>query len=92
MPKPGWRGTLYIYNFLTREFLRHTGAAPADIRWTPGTRHARAYNNPGSAHKAAARINAILYRRDSAKYPCAPVDVITGEAARCLDLINQRKQ
>lgn len=101
MPKTLWRGTLFVYNYRTREFLRHVSTMGATkrpddpgslyCRWTPSVRLARAYSNPGSAHKAAARINAEVYRHNSAKYPCAPVDVVTGEAARCLEMINRRE-
>lgn len=94
-----WRGSLYVYNFQTRMFLvavtragnRRPGAPDSLLcQWDYRARRAKAYKNPGSAHKAAARLNAELYRRESAKYPCAPVEVVTGEAARCLELINRR--
>lgn len=99
MPKSSWRGTCYIYNYLTREFLRHITTFGKNrrgkqgstcCRWTPGTIKAYAYRDPDAARRTAARINREIYRYDGSKYPCAPVDVVSGEAARCLDLINRR--
>lgn len=99
MPKCEWRGECYIYNHALREFLVYVGRAgkrrpsrPDSIicRWSPAIMLAKRYKNPGIAHKTAARINADHYASMSAKYPCAPVQVVTGEAARCLDQINRR--
>lgn len=99
MPKCLWRGECYVFNYARREFLVHVRRAgkrrplrPESIicRWSPAIRLAKPFKNPGCAHKAAARINADLYDRQSAKFPCAPVEVVSGEAARCLDLINRR--
>lgn len=95
-----WRGQWYIYHHVKHEFLRQasrSGASrrPEDpdrlyCRWTPGIRLARAYKNPSLAQKMAGRLNRELYDSAAAGYPCQPVTVVTGEAARCLDLINRR--
>lgn len=90
MPKnyPGWRGVWYVYNHVTGEFVREDGKR--GTRWTPGTKHAKAYSNPTLAQVCATRINAMLHHPGSACWPCQPVSVVSGEAARCLDLINRR--
>lgn len=90
----------YVYNFLTKEFLVQVttcgrGKSPNNpqkifCRWSPVSYRARAYKNPEQAAKAATRINAEVYDYPNPKYPCAPVQMVTGMAARCLDLINRR--
>lgn len=99
MPKTCWRGEWYVYNHLKREFLQRVSRmgerSPADpdaprAKWTPGLRRAKAYKNPSAAQKTAARINADIYRMGNPCFPCQPVSVVTGEAARCLDMINRR--
>lgn len=92
MPKTMWRGTMYVYNYRRREFLVSVTSHRGKIGcvWSPGVQYAHAYKNPGAARKAAARINDEVYHHARAKYPCAPVEVVTGEAARCLDMINRR--
>ena len=91
MPKnyPGWRAEWYVYNHVRREFVRSmTGRA--GVQWTPGVKYAKAYKNPSQAQKCASRLNARLHHPGSACWPCQPVSVVTGEAARCLDAINRR--
>lgn len=91
MPKnfPGWRAQWYVYNHVTREFVRSmTGRT--GVQWTPGLKYARPYKNPAMAQKCASRLNAMLHHPESSCWPCQPVSVVTGEAARCLDLINRR--
>ena len=91
MPKnyPGWRGAWYVYNHVTGEFVRSmTGRT--GVQWTPGIKYARPYKNPSQAQQCATRINAMLHHPGSACWPCQPVSVVSGEAARCLDLINRR--
>ena len=99
MPRCIWRGEWYVYHHVRREFLKSIFRAgsrkpsdPDEVRalWTPMIARANAYKNPSAAQKAAARLNAALYDRQSAAYPCQPISVVTGEAARCLDLINRR--
>ena len=94
-----WRGEWYVYNHLRREFLRgisrYGKRRPEDPdapypRWTPSIRLAKAYKNPSLAQKAASRLNAALYDERSSCWPCQPVSVVTGEAARSLELINRR--
>lgn len=94
-----WRGQWYIYHHVKHEFLRQAARygskKPEDpdrlyCRWTPGIRLARAYKNPSLAQKMAGRLNRELYDSAAAGYPCQPVTVVTGEAARCLDEINKR--
>ena len=85
----GWRGEWYVYNHLLREFVREMhGGCP---RWTPGIVHAKPYKNPSMAQKCASRINAIIMPPGSPSFPCQPVSVVTGEAARCLEAINRRE-
>ena len=91
-----WRGQWYVYHSRRREFLRQVSRAGAvrnpkrpdatEARWTPGIRLARAYKNPSMAQKAANRLNEL----ERGGLPIRVVTVVTGEAARCLDLINQR--
>lgn len=94
-----WRGEWYVYNHLRREFMQHvTRMGSRDknrpdaprVQWTPMAKRAKAYKNPSAAQKTAARINADLYRTGNPCFPCQPVSVVTGEAARCLDMINKR--
>lgn len=94
-----WRGQWYIYHHVKHEFLRQAARygnkKPDDpdklyCRWTPGLKLAQAYKNPSLAQKMAGRLNRELYDSAAAGYPCQPVTVVTGEAARCLDLINRR--
>lgn len=94
-----WRGQWYIYHHQRHEFLRQAARygnkKPDDpdklyCRWTPGVKLARAYKNPSLAQKMAGRLNRELYDSAAACYPCQPVTVVTGEAARCLDEINKR--
>ena len=85
----GWRGEWYVYNHLTKEFMR--GSSRAGVRWTPGIRHAKAFKNPSMAQKCAYRINEILQPPGGPCWPCKIVSVVTGEAARCLDAINRRE-
>lgn len=91
MPKisPGWRGCWYVYNHVTREFVRSM-AGREGVQWTPGLKYAQRYKNPALAQKCASRLNAMLHHPGSACWPCQPVSVATGEAARCLDAINRR--
>lgn len=91
MPRsnPGWRGVWYVYNHATREFVRSM-RTHGDPQWTPGVKYARPYKNPALAQKCATRLNAMLHHPGSACWPCQPVSVVTGEAARCLDMINRR--
>ena len=91
MPKvsPGWRGIWYVYNHAKGEFVRYI-SGHAVVRWTPGLKYARPYKNPAAAQKCASRLNAMLHHPGSACWPCQPVSVVTGEAARCLDAINRR--
>ena len=89
MPRSSWRGQWYVYNHITREFLRTMDGKRPPI-WTPGVKHAWAYKNPAAAQKCASRLNAQLHHPGSACWPCQPVSVVTGEAARCLDAINRR--
>lgn len=94
-----WRGGWYVYDGIQKRFLRsitsgerfRSAANPTGlyIRWNEGTYKARVYKNPELAQKTASRINRV-YHTDSAKWPCTPVTVVTGEAARCLDAINRR--
>lgn len=106
MQKPAWRGEWYIYSHPRGEFVRQANRAgsrlPEDpeaiyVRWTVGIRYARAFKNPSTAHKAAARINHLYaqgrtYPRNQPRlHPkVRVVSVVTGEAARCLDRINRR--
>lgn len=100
MPRILWRGEWYVYHHRRREFLRRLTRSGEKRRpeapdstyalWTPTICRALAYKNPSAAQRAARRINAEIYRKDSAVYPCQPVSVVTGEAARCLDAINRR--
>ena len=94
-----WRGEWYVYNHRTGEFLRGISrygkrkpAAPDTPypRWSPSIKLAKIYKNPSLAQKTASRLNAALYSEQSACYPCQPVSVVTGEAARSLDLIRKR--
>ena len=91
MPKifPGWRGRWYVYHHVKREFLRGLDGVKG-MSWTPGIKHAHAYRNPSEAQKCASRLNARLHHPGSACWPCQPVSVVSGEAARCLDEINRR--
>ena len=91
MPKqyPGWRGVWYVYNHVTHEFLVSINSARTP-RWTPGIKYAQTYKNPSQAQKCASRLNAMLHHPGSACWHCQPVSVVTGEAARCLDMINRR--
>ena len=89
MPRTSWRGQWYVYNHATREFVREM-RAQGSVSWTPGTKHAHVYKNPSQAQKCASRLNAMLHHPGSACWPCQPVSVVTGEAARCLDAINRR--
>jgi len=91
MPKhyPGWRGRWYVYNHVTREFFA-ASHGPRGTRWTPGIRHAWAFKNPTAAQQRARELNALLHNPGSACWPCQPVSVVTGEAARCLEAINRR--
>lgn len=93
MPKCIWRGEWFVYHFKKREFIRtyaragnRRPEAPESIIavWTPSVRRAKGYKNPSAAQKAAARINA------GAAGPVPPVSVVTGEAARCLEVLNRR--
>lgn len=88
MPKKYWRGTWYVYNHVTGEFVRES--RPWGAKWTPGLHLARPYKNPSLAQKCATRLNELLHHPGSACWPCQPVSVVSGEAARCLDLINRR--
>ena len=83
-----WRGVWYVYNHVTREFVR--GMSGEKARWTPAIKLAWAYKNPSQAQKCASRLNAALHHPGCACWPCQPVSVVTGEAARCLELINRR--
>ena len=89
MPRnnPGWRGVWYIYHHIRREFVRDM--RPDGPRLTPSIVHAKPYKNPSRAQKCASRINAMLCQ-PGPSWPCQPVSVVTGEAARCLDEINRR--
>lgn len=96
MPRILWRGEWYIYHHRRGEFVRgiapHRNPPPDDpdrpyVRWTPSILLAKPYKNPSAAAKCAARINAHE-GRGQAKV----VTVVTGEAARCLDMINQRER
>lgn len=90
-----WRGVWYIYNHRTREFLRSASrAAPGRTvnapggryaRWTPGIAKAQAYKNPSLAQKMASLLNG-----ETDDKSIRVITVVTGEAARCLDLINKR--
>ena len=98
--KTQWRGQWYVYDGIRREFLRGistrgkcvSAVNPTGMyaRWTPVIRDAKPYGSPNMAQKTASRINREVYHTDSAKWPCTPVTVVTGEAARCLDAINRR--
>lgn len=100
MPKCFWRSECYVYNYRRKEFLSAiTTLGPSHrprdpgmtyCRWTPTVRLAHAYRDPDRASAAAERINREIYHHDNRKYPCAPVQMVTGEAARCLELINRR--
>lgn len=101
MPKLLYRHSdCYVYNFQTEEFLVMVSVCgrvrnPRDpkaifCRWSPTIYRARCYKNPDQAAKTAARINAEVYDYPNPKYPCSPVQVVTGMAARCLDQINRR--
>ena len=71
MPRnsPGWRGVWYVYNHVTREFVRSmTGRT--GVQWTPGLKYARPYKNPSQAQKCASRLNAMLHHPGSACWPC----------------------
>ena len=95
-----WRGGWYVYDGIRREFLRGistmeryksaTNPAGTYIRWAAGVYGAKVYKSPELAQKTASRINREVYHTDSAKWPCTPVTVVTGEAARRLDQINRR--
>lgn len=95
-----WRGGWYVYDGVRKAFLRYVTTAdhykrPANptglyANWSAGVYNARVYKNPELAQKAATRLNREIYHTDSAKWPCTPVTVVTGEAARCLDAINRR--
>lgn len=95
-----WRGEWYIFHHRRREFLIQACRVGENrdpdnpdrlyARWTPSIRFARAYKNPSMAQKMARKLNAEIAGRRSSCYPCQPVTVVTGEAARCLDLINRR--
>lgn len=96
--KPGWRGQWYIYNTRTREFLRRVSTlgqrCPQNpggiyVRWTPGITLAMAYKNPSTAQKTANRINREAYPDQNPRVATV-VTVVTGEAAKCLDMINRR--
>jgi len=89
MPRRPWRGAWYVYNHQRREFLKGLDG-PKGMTWTPGIIHAHAYRDPSTAQKCASRLNARLHNPGSACWPCQPVSVVTGEAARCLDAINRR--
>ena len=91
MPKsyPGWRGVWYVYNHARREFLR-SRSGRRGMAWTPGVKFAQSYKNPVMAQKCASRLNAMLQNPGCPCWPCQPVSVVTGEAARCLDAINRR--
>ena len=88
MPATLWRGVWYVYNHKTGEFVRNM--YPEGPRWTPSVKYARPYKNPSMAQKCASKLNAMLQPPGSACWPCQPVSVVTGEAARCLDAINRR--
>lgn len=91
-----WRGQWYIYHHEKREFLRcaskaypgRTVNAPGGMyaRWTPGIAMAQAYKNPSLAQKMANRLNG----QDGGRGAIKVITVVTGEAARRLDLINTR--
>ena len=100
VPRTLWRGEWYVYHHRRGEFLRGISGPrnpPPDdpdrpyVRWTPSIKLAKPYKNPSAAAKAAARINAHEGppRGGSAKVATV-VTVVTGEAARCLDMINKR--
>lgn len=101
MPRCYWRGEWYVYNHVRREFLVWIGCmgkqdakhpkAPR-VQWSSLVAKARAYRDPDAAQKAASRINADPYRKNGPSWPCQPVSVVTGEAARCLDIINRREK
>lgn len=90
MPKhyPGWRGVWYVYNHVTGEFFRRLNRG--NMEWTPGVKYAQIYKNPSKAQKCATRLNGMLHHPGCPCWPCQPVSVVTGEAARCLDAINRR--
>lgn len=97
MPRCIWRGEWYVYHHVRREFLKSIFRAgkknpenPKEVRalWTPSFLRANAYKNPSAAAKAAARLNAA--RGTTSPMTPLPVSVVTGEAARCLDMINRR--
>lgn len=83
-----FRGLWYVYNHVSHEFVREMH--PNGARWTAGVPLAKPYKNPSQAQKCASRLNAMLHHPGSACWPCQPVSVVTGEAARCLDMINRR--
>ena len=85
----GWRGEWYVYNHVLREFVREM--ADGNPRYTPGIQYAHPYKNPSAAQKCAGKINAIIQPPGTPCWPCQPVSVVTGEAARCLDAINRRE-
>ena len=91
MPKnyPGWRGIWYIYNHVTGEFVCETKGRRG-VKWTLGVKYAKIYKNPSMAQKCATRLNGMLHHPGCPCWPCQPVSVVTGEAARCLDAINRR--
>ena len=99
MPKIMWRGEWYIYHHGRGEFVRgiapHRNPPPEDpempyVRWTPSIRLAKAYKNPSVAAKTAARINA--HEAPERHGEARVITVVTGEAARCLDMINRRER
>lgn len=63
-----WRGIWYVYNHVTREFLREVRGD--ETRWTPGIKLAWAYKNPSQAQKRASRLNAALHHPGCACWPC----------------------
>lgn len=83
-----WGGMWYVYNHVSGKFVRVNDINR--MKWTAEVKHAKRYKTPDQAQKCASRLNAMLHHPGSACWPCQPVSVVTGEAARCLDMINRR--
>ena len=83
-----WGGVWYVYNHVSGKFVRVNTAS--GVKWTAEVKHALVYKTPKRAQACASRLNAMLHHPGSACWPCQPVSVVTGEAARCLDMINRR--
>ncbi len=81
------------------ERMRPDDPSAAFVFWTPSTRYALKYKNPDIAKRAERTINRrwiegrlVLPRNDRGGTPARVrmVSVVTGAAARCLDMINRR--